>query len=303
MAEIPNFPDDLLHLHHAWHNHGAHPELPGRQIPFGQPGGGLEFLTFHRNFMRSFHDWYDTQPFADPAAVAPWSAVPAELKTAALGWTQVTAGQEQRLLTNSPAFTSADELGTFIEGGVHNQFLHTAAADFYHDELVRPPAMSPRSTYFYKIHGLINHWWLLRFPLSFQMKSSLSKDELDTPVKLATHELHTKISISKNELDNPPKLVLWETPTKAGITKTELDTPPPKLTPEKVLSKHEIFEATKTLGSEEIGRLDPGDLGVVIKDLATRLQSLEGEVAKGRAFIRATERPAVGDQPAEPAQG
>lgn len=273
MAEIPNFPEDLLHLHHAWHNHPAHPELPGRVIPYPQPGSGAEFLIFHRDFVRKFHDWYDGQPFANPAAVAPWSAIPAELKVPEAGWNQVTMGQEQRILTNNPPFADYDALGIEIEGGIHNNFLHSAAAMIYHDELVRSPATSPRSTLFYKIHGLVSHWWLLRFPFSFQLKTSLTKPELDTPpsfkTALDTPPPGTKMSITKAELDTPP------------LAKGALDTPKP-------LTKVEIEFVPGQQSLDQAGFVS------LFSDLSRRLQTLEGEVARGNAFIRATERPNVG---------
>ena len=159
MSIIPNFPDDLLDLHHHWHVPSSHPGSgPGRVHPPGSPGGGLEFLQFHRDFVVTFHAWYDAQPFADQVAVAPWSEVPAELKMSGAGWTQGWADAETRLQTNNPAFNSADELGTFIELGIHNMFLHGAAAFVYHEPVVGT-FHSPLSTYFNGIHGLVDLWW------------------------------------------------------------------------------------------------------------------------------------------------
>jgi hypothetical protein len=295
VAEIPNFPEGLLHLHHAWHRPWDHPELPGRLVPYPNPGSGAEFLIFHRDFMRKFHVWYDSQPFADSTAVAPWTAIPAEMRLPEFGWNQVTIGQERRIVTNSPAFVDFDELGIFIEGGIHNNFLHTAAADVYHDELVRPPAMSPRSTLFYKIHGLVNHWWLLRFPATFTLKTGIDKSELDTPPKHTTFEIPTKTGISKAELDTPPKHITFEVPTKTGISKAELDTPPKHLA-EKPLTKVEIaelvgkrYEIPGQMGEAS----DTAVLGSLITGIAQRLDAVEEEVARGTAFIRSTERPST----------
>ena len=159
MSLIPNFPDELLDMHHHWHQPSSHPGSgPGRVHAAGTPGGGLEFLQFHRDFVAAFHSWYDSQPFADQMAVAPWNEVPAELKVPAAGWTQGFANDEIRLINNTPAFHSADELGTFIELGIHNQFLHGAAAIIYNEPIVST-FHSPLSTYFYGIHGLVQHWW------------------------------------------------------------------------------------------------------------------------------------------------
>lgn len=46
---------------------------------------------------------------------------------AGAGWTQGFANAETRLVTDNPGFNSADELSTFIELGIHNQFLHGAS--------------------------------------------------------------------------------------------------------------------------------------------------------------------------------
>ncbi|PEW59101.1 hypothetical protein CN443_15265, partial [Bacillus cereus] len=158
MPTIPNFPEYLNHEHHAWHMPSAHPNLPTRQILPPNPGAGLEFLTFHRNFIAKFHQWYDSQSFADQNAVAPWTSIPPELKVASAGWTSQFEADEKRILTNNPPFASLDELGLFIERGLHNQFLHGAAAIVYNEPIIGTIPNSPLSTLFYKIHGLIDYW-------------------------------------------------------------------------------------------------------------------------------------------------
>ncbi|MEU0054709.1 hypothetical protein, partial [Streptomyces sp. NPDC006309] len=157
MAIIANFPEALADLHHAWHEHSAHPTLPTRVHPPGSTGSGLEFLTFHRDFIRQFHAWYDNQPFADQAAVQPWVDVPSELKRSELGW-DVWAADVDRIANHPETFASADELGQFIEGGVHNDFLHPAAAQVYNEPVLKT-LHSPVSTHFYQIHGLVQNWW------------------------------------------------------------------------------------------------------------------------------------------------
>jgi hypothetical protein len=160
MPTIADFPEDLLDEHHNWHSPSAHSGVyPGRRHPAGTPGGGREFLMFHHDFMERFHEWYDVQASADQSAVAPWTSVPAQLKSASLGWNATFAEQEQRLITLSPSFANSDELGAFIESGIHNQFLHGATAQHFNEPLVGGPFQSPQSTYFYKIHGLVSHWW------------------------------------------------------------------------------------------------------------------------------------------------
>ncbi len=136
MPTIPNFPDALTDKHHAWHNPTAHPGLPTRVHLLPSPGSGLEFFTFHRDFMAEFHSWYDGQPFADPPAVAPWTAIPPELKNPSVGWNSQWADDENRIINNPSSFASADELGIFIEQGIHNQFLHGAAAQVYNEPVL-----------------------------------------------------------------------------------------------------------------------------------------------------------------------
>ncbi|WP_180235851.1 hypothetical protein, partial [Bacillus toyonensis] len=158
MPQIPNFPENLNHEHHAWHDPSSHPNLPTRNILPPNPGSGLEFLQFHRDFIARFHQWYDFQPFADQNAVAPWMSIPPELKVSSAGWNSRWEEAERRILTNNPPFQSADELGLFIELGIHNQFLHSASSIVYNEPIVAN-LHSPTSTIFYKIHGLVDYWW------------------------------------------------------------------------------------------------------------------------------------------------
>lgn len=158
MALIPNYPQALLDEHHHWHDPNAHAGSPGaRQNGFGAPGGGLEFLQFHRDYVQRFHAWYDPQPFADQAAVAPWNVIPPTLKVSGTGWNGTRAAQENRIMTNAPPFASADLLGTYIEGGLHG-WLHNASATIFNEPILAE-FHSPRSTYFYQIHGLVDKWW------------------------------------------------------------------------------------------------------------------------------------------------
>lgn len=172
MALIPNFPQSVLDMHHHWHAASAHPGPGGRVHPFGTSGGGLEFLQFHRDFVAQFHAWFDTQPFGTgafntapfltaasaSAAVAPWTSVPAALQNPMVtGWGAVQIAQSGRLTTMIPPFTTADDLGTYIEGGIHG-WIHGAAAAAFSEPIVGT-LHSPTSTYFYGIHGLVDNWW------------------------------------------------------------------------------------------------------------------------------------------------
>jgi hypothetical protein len=148
---IAGFPQDLLNEHHAWH-HG------GRRPADGQPGSGLDFLTFHWHYMERARQWY-LDHGGQWQDVAPWAAIPEELKRTSL-WSSQWSADERRFNTNNPRFHSADELGQYIEHGIHNNFLHNAAAEAY-GEPVLATFDSPTSSHFYQIHGLVHHWWVV----------------------------------------------------------------------------------------------------------------------------------------------
>ena len=172
MAVIPNFPQNLLDLHHNWHQAGSHSGPGARVHPFGTAGGGLEFLQFHRDFMAQVMAWYNALAFGTApynvapfqtlasaqAAVAGWTSIPAPIKNGAVtGWGSVQVAQEARLTTLTPPFTSVDDLGQYIEGGIHG-WIHGAAASAFNEPTVGN-FHSPLSTYFYGIHGLVDLWW------------------------------------------------------------------------------------------------------------------------------------------------
>ncbi len=161
---IPNFPGYLTDLHHEWHylpvpgGVDPHPNLPKRIHPMGTPGGGLEFLRFHHSFMVQAFAWFATQTFNPQLDVTPWTSIPDELKKTELGWTVFHQQEEDRITSNNPRFASSDDLGNYIEVGIHNTWIHGATATHFHEEVVRT-LHSPQSTYFYKIHGLVDYWW------------------------------------------------------------------------------------------------------------------------------------------------
>ena len=118
----------------------------------------MEFLTFHHSFMVQAFAWFATQTFSRPLDVSPWKAIPNELKIPQLGWTEFLQAEEARILGADPQFASADQLGTFIELGIHNTWIHWATATYFNEEVVKS-FHSPQSTFFYKIHGLVDYWW------------------------------------------------------------------------------------------------------------------------------------------------
>ena len=77
------------------------------------------------------------------------------LKMSMLGWNVRLADEEQRL-SNMSNFDSLDELGRFLEWSLHG-FLHNAASRMWNEQILLS-FQSPRSTYFWQLHGLIDHW-------------------------------------------------------------------------------------------------------------------------------------------------
>ena len=269
MPTIPNFPQALLDQHHHWHTGSAHPEIgPGRVNPMGSSGGGLEFLTFHRNFLAQFFSWYNaatftSAPFNDPAQKASlpaaWTAVPGALKQASLGWTATWSADEARLASGTPDFASADALGTFIEVGIHNQFLHGAAADNFNESTLNG-FHSPQSTLFYKIHGLVDYWWI-----QWQLRN-------------------------KRRIKELLKEVMIEKPLRVEVAKRPLPELKNRVEEVKLISR-EVFDPFITqIDPLADAQIDPG----MLESMADRLRRVESEVfPEGATFIQARERPPV----------
>jgi len=106
---IPNFPPELLAEHRDWHR--AH-----HQQMFSPPVGyGLEFLNFHRSFIRRALAWYENSGL-DRRLVQPWQAVPEPIRRSGC----YHPAAEDRIVRQTASFRSADELGHFIiVSGLH----------------------------------------------------------------------------------------------------------------------------------------------------------------------------------------
>ena len=164
MSIIQNIPQALIDEHMNWHDFPGEPNKGGRKIdpwPSGAtepaPGSGLEFLQFHEQFVAKFHKWVHSLPEAqrpDAAAIRAWANVPKTLKTAVLGWNAQHSAEETRL--KAADFASLDHLGRYCEWGIH-PWLHDAAAHRWNEPVLNTME-SPRSTHFYQIHGLVEHW-------------------------------------------------------------------------------------------------------------------------------------------------
>lgn len=248
----------LSDKHHAWHTPGGAHGFPSRTNPAGSPGSGMEFFNFHRNLMDDFFAWNNTHAAVPTSLLVPWTSIPAALKATSL-WNATFAAQELRLTTNTPPFATADELGIYIETGIHNQFLHGATAQAFSEPVVGT-LHSPQSTFFYQIHGLVNYWWNLWFP-----SKPIIKDVID-------HKLHIVEKLRVKEFVKEH---------------------------DKLLAKEHIKDRVKEVIKEkdkdiwEGGFVEQIDDPVILTQLKERLRALEIGAAQRKHFIRAGERPAV----------
>ena len=295
MAVIPNFPQNLLDLHHNWHQPGSHPGPGARVHPFGTAGGGLEFLQFHRDYMAQVMAWYNALPFGTApynvapfqtlasaqAAVAGWTSIPAALKNGAVtGWGGVQIAQEARLTTLTPAFATVDDLGEYIEGGIHS-FLHNASAAAFNEPIVGS-FHSPLSTIFYGIHGLVDLWWR-----NWQAtQKSRIKDIIDTKgIRKEVKEFQKEIKEIHKDIKEIHKEIIKE--HKELIQEKAFEKP----------FKEKDKDLVETGGIDQIG--DPAILagaGVAgpASDLEQRVRDLEIKLSQ-QAFITPMERPMVGE--------
>lgn len=165
MAIIQNIPENMITEHVNWHTRPGNPGGGGRAInpwPGGSTeaalGSGEEFLVWHQGYVARFREWVDSLPGTqkpDASAIQPWTAIPQGLKMGMVGWNASRAEDEARL-SDMSSFETLDDLGRFLEWGLHG-FLHGASTQMW-NEPVLSTFESPRSTYFWQLHGLIEHW-------------------------------------------------------------------------------------------------------------------------------------------------
>jgi hypothetical protein len=282
MAIIAQFSTDpvlitMMDKHHAWHTgSGAHGQPP-RQFPIGTPGSGLEFFQFHRDLINEFFAWNNVNGGATAADIAAWNAVPAELKVPETGWPDPGFGgnladAEARITSNSPPFADDDALGIFVETTIHN-WIHGAVAGS--SLLALPPAEqtiiagfhSPQSTFFYKIHGLVQYWWDRWLHPKLHIK-----ELIDT--KFMIKDFHDQKHYIKDIIDQQGK---------------------PRI---KDIKEKDIFEGGKLLVEtfDPRERVDPA----ILHQSMERLIRLEASVNKKRSpFIKPFMRPEVGHEVAK----
>lgn len=166
MPEISNIPQELITEHINWHSKPGRPDEGGRRInPWSTPGqttpspdSGKEFLVWHKYFIKKFNDWVqsiDESQRPNKDSIKPWTTIPTNLKMGVLGWNTQYAQQESRVETMD-SFASLDELGAFLEWSLHG-WLHNANATMHNEPLLLG-FESPRVTYFWQLHGLLDLW-------------------------------------------------------------------------------------------------------------------------------------------------
>jgi len=149
MSRIPNFPRSLLDEHVNWHHARNHIDINNPP-----PGYGLDFLQYHRDFIRRALDWYYRSGL-DPRLVEPWDSVPEFIRQAPC----YNRAAEARILFRPESFASADELGRFIESSNIHACIHQMAASSYGNPELNDFDLAPQDTVFYNIHGMIDRWY------------------------------------------------------------------------------------------------------------------------------------------------
>jgi hypothetical protein len=149
MAMIPNFPQRLMDEHARWHMSHMNRDV--------RPGDGISFLRFHRSFLRKALRWYKAQGL-NLQRVTPWSRIPSAVK-ATPGWDTQLQEAEDRIVERLGSFKSSDELGRFLLTSSLHDSIHVLGSEVYGDPDFGVIHRSPRSTLFYRWHGLIERWW------------------------------------------------------------------------------------------------------------------------------------------------
>ena len=149
MPTISNIPPAMLYEHVHWH----------MNVHSMEPLPQQAFLVWHNGYIKRFHNWVGSLPSnerPDSGSIEPWLAVPNELKEASLGWNQVREEAEDRLQQAVAEFDSLEALGVHIQQHLHG-WMHVAGETLWSEPMLRS-YVSPISTYFWQLHGLIDHW-------------------------------------------------------------------------------------------------------------------------------------------------
>jgi len=150
MARIQNFPQTFINEHARWHR---------QHMNMGQlrSGDGVEFLSFHRNFIQEALEWYNNEGL-DPRLVEPWRSIPSTIKRHP-EWTRELQNAENRIVRNLSSFNSSDELGRFLQTSSLHDAIHVIGSEVFNESDFGRISRAPQSTLFYNWHGLIDNWW------------------------------------------------------------------------------------------------------------------------------------------------
>ena len=150
MTIIQNFPRIFLDSHARWHR---------QHMNMGQlrSGDGVEFLSFHRNFIKVALEWYSNEGL-NPRFVEPWRSIPSAIKRHP-EWTRELQDAENRIVRNLSSFNSSDGLGRFLQTSSLNDAIHVIGSEVFNEPDFGRISRAPRSTLFYNWHGLIDTWW------------------------------------------------------------------------------------------------------------------------------------------------
>lgn len=156
---IPDVPHELTHEHHEWHDHPSH-----------GPAFGVDFMLFHRRFVRKMLAYFATRPDLAGFDFSPWPSIPSEVRSATLPfgdqtvrWLSVHEAAVSRLEGDIRSFDSVDAVGHFIDGegsGHLHGNVHALIEGAYGDsmDLKRTPELVPLSNYFYRLHGYLDRF-------------------------------------------------------------------------------------------------------------------------------------------------
>lgn len=232
MSRIQNIPENMIEKHVNWHTRPGDSDNGGRSIdPWlsgsidPTPGSGEEFLVWHHGYIQRFYEWVETLPVTerpDEAEIAAWKDIPVGLKMGMVGWNQQRA-RDVALLRDMSNFATIDDLGRFLEWGLHG-WLHGASASMWNEPVLRSYE-SPKSTYFWQLHGLIDYWrqqWVETHMCDSKIKLNASINQKEQPngiyvhgsVMVYTSETEVSISRAKPQGINKSILLLNLTVTK-----------------------------------------------------------------------------------------
>lgn len=147
-AEIPGVPTRFLDRHWKWH-----------QEDHQHKHSGEEFLQFHRDFVLAFRAWYDTQPGANPGAVAAWPTLPSSFNQPGDKQAPTYLARVRDLERNLYKWRSVAHLGSELSGSLHLWLHHIPITTVNRDVWITSFATCPKSRHFYQLHGFFDALW------------------------------------------------------------------------------------------------------------------------------------------------